>query len=319
MSIFMVFFMAMSSAIVSGQTIGIQQQSLVESGELTNETTEKKTVETKRPKIAVMETAFKKRANATSFADAKKAGYHAIQMHTGNPKGDTSDKSQQSWGLPLGNDPNILKSWKEASKKHDVKIISLCSGCLNKREIWGKDREISMRIAKQTIDACKTLDINLMLFPFFGPSNFQTDDDALAGVADFMKELLPYAEKNNVVIGIEAPITTVRVMELLEKLEFPKHLKVYYDTGNLFDKEDIYQTIKKYGQKHFCEVHIKAAGHKIAGQGKIDLTRLAKALNEANYDKWLVYEANRDGKAPESNRMSIEQIVELRKESNQKR
>jgi sugar phosphate isomerase/epimerase len=264
-------------------------------------------------KIAVMETAFKKRADVTSFVDAKKAGYNAIQMHTGNPKGDRSDKSQQSWGLRLASDPSILKSWQAASKKHDVKIISLCAGCLNRRQIWGKDKEISMRIARQTIDACHALEINLMLFPFFGPSNFQTDEEAFQGVAEFLKELLPYAEEKNVIIGIEAPVTTVRVIELLQRLEFPKHLKIYYDTGNLFDKEDIYQTIQKHGQQHFCEIHIKAAGHKIAGQGKIDLERLAKSLNAAKYDKWLVYEANRNGKAPESNRMSIEKIVDLRK------
>lgn len=265
------------------------------------------------PKIGVMETAFKKRANLTSFVDAKKAGYRAIQMHTGNPKGPASDKSQQSWGLRLGSDPSITKSWQAASEKHGVKIISLCAGCLNKRQIWGKDREISMRIAKQTIDACESLNVDLMLFPFFGPSNFQTDDDALAGVSAFMKELLPYAKQKDVVIGIEAPITTVRVLELLERLKYPDHLKIYYDTGNLFDKENIYETIEKYGQKHFCEVHIKAAGHKIAGQGKINLKRLAEALNAAKYDRWLVYEANRNGKAPESNRMAIEEIVELRK------
>lgn len=264
-------------------------------------------------KVAVMETAFKKRADVTSLIDAKKAGYKAIQMHSGNPKGDRSDKSQQSWGLKLGSDPSILKSWKTASEKHGVKIISLCCGCLNRRQIWDKDREISMRVARQTIDACHELEINLMLFPFFGPSNFQTNDEAFEGVAEFMKELLPYAEEKNVVIGIEAPVTTVRVIELLQRLEFPKHLKIYYDTGNLFDKEDIYATIEKYGQEHFCEIHIKAAGHKIAGQGKIDLNRLAKSLNTAKYDKWLVYEANRNGKAPESNRMSIEKLVKLRK------
>ena len=264
-------------------------------------------------RIAVMETALKKRADVASFADAKSAGYHAIQMHTGKPAGDKSDKSQQSWGLPIGTDPQILESWQAASDEHGVKIISLCAGCLNRRQIWDKDREISMRIARQTIDACHKLGINVMLFPFFGPSNFQEDDEALDGVAGFMKELLPYAVEKDVVVGIEAPITTVRVMELLERLEFPEHLKVYYDTGNLFDKEDIYDTIRKYGNEHFCEIHIKASKSAIAGQGQIDLAKLAAALDDAQYDGWLVYEANRDGKEPVANLESIQKIVSLRK------
>lgn len=46
-----------------------------------------------------------------------------------------------------------------------------------------------MRIAKQTIDGCHTLGVQVLLFPFFGPSNFQTDDAVLEGVAGFMQEL----------------------------------------------------------------------------------------------------------------------------------
>lgn len=256
------------------------------------------------PRIAVMETAFKKRADVSSFLDAKNAGYAAIQMHSGTPDRKT--------GLPIGNDPAILQSWKKASEEHGVKIISLCAGSLNNCQIWDRDRELAMRIAKQTIDACATLDARLMLFPFFGPSKFQDSDDALHGVAGFLKELLPYAESRRVVIGIEAPVTTERVLQLMDMLAFPEHLKIYYDTGNLFEKEDIYQTIAKYGEQHFCEVHIKASGHAIAGKGRIDLARLAKALDSARYDQWLVYEANRDGKEPIANRKRIERLMALR-------
>lgn len=219
----------------------------------------------------------------------------------------------QSIGLRIGSDPAILESWQSQSQQHGVKIVSLCAGSLNKCQIWDKDRELAMRIAKQTIDGCHTLGVHVMLFPFFGPSNFQTDDAALEGVAGFMKELLPYAQEKNVVIGIEAPLTTVRVLELMEKLSFPENLKIYYDTGNLFAKEDIYQTIRNYGQQHFCEVHIKAAGNAVAGQGQMDLAKLASALDEAKYDKWLVYEANRNGKEPVANRQAIEKIVTLRR------
>lgn len=266
-------------------------------------------------RIAVMETAFGKRGDATSFADAKAAGYAAIQMHSGIPDGFGKKPLDQSLRLPIGTDPSILKSWQAESRKQGVKIISLCAGSLNKCQIWDRDRELAMRIAKQTIDGCHVLDVHVMLFPFFGPSNFQSDDDALNGVAGFMKELLPYANAKDVVIGIEAPVTTVRVMELLETLKFPKNLKIYYDTGNLFSKEDIYEAIRQYGQQHFCEVHIKAAGSAIAGTGQIDLAELAKALDDANYDKWLVYEANRNGKDPVANRKAIEKIISLRKTS----
>jgi sugar phosphate isomerase/epimerase len=127
-----------------------------------------------------------------------------------------------------------------------------------------------------------------------------------------MRELLPYAQEKHVVIGIEAPVATVRVMELFEKLNYPEHLKIYYDTGNLFPKEDIYETIREYGKDHFCEVHIKASKSAVAGEGQIDLPKLANVLNDAQYDQWLVYEGNREGKDPVGNRLAIEELVRLR-------
>ncbi|WP_419193807.1 sugar phosphate isomerase/epimerase family protein [Novipirellula herctigrandis] len=266
-----------------------------------------------RSGIAVMETALGKSADVSSILDAKTAGYSAIQMHSGNPKSMRKKPIDPAAGLPIGEDPSIVKSWKEASEQHGIEITSLCAGSLNRCQIFDRDREVSMRIAKQTIDACHALDVKVMLFPFFGPSNFQESDEALNGVAEFMKELLPYATAKDVVIGIEAPVTTVRVLELLELLEFPTHMKVYYDVGNLFEKEDIYETIRKYGKEHFCEIHIKASGHSVVGEGQIDLVKLAEALDAAKYDHWLVYEGNRNGKDPIANRKVIEKIVSLRK------
>ena len=266
-----------------------------------------------RAKIAVMETAFKQQADVRSLEDARQAGYRAIQMHSGMPPGFRKKPIDPSAGLAIGADPSIIESWREASDQHGVEIISLCAGCLNKCEIWDRDREVAMRIARQTIDACHSLRVKIMLFPFFGPSRFQTSDKALHGIADFMEDLLPYAKAKDVVIGIEAPVTTVRVLELLEMLDYPDHLKVYYDTGNLFTKEDIYQTIRKYGKQHFCEIHIKPAGHAVFGSDQIDLAKLAEALDAAEYDQWLVYEASREGKRPVANRQGIEKLVALRK------
>lgn len=266
-------------------------------------------------RIAVMETAFQKTADVASFKEAKAAGYAAIQMHSGMPDAIRKKPIDPALSLAIGKDPLIVESWKAASEEDEVKIISLCAGSLNKCRIWDRDRKVAMRIAKQTIDACHALDVHTMLFPFFGPSNFQESDEAIQGIAEFMNELLPYAVEKEVIIGIEAPVTTVRVLKLMEMLDFPANLKIYYDTGNLFSKENIYEAISKYGNQHFCEIHIKAAGSAIAGQGQIDLKKLAAALDAAHYSGWLVYEANRNGKNPVANRKSIEQIVSLRKQA----
>lgn len=263
-------------------------------------------------KIAVMETAFNKRAEASSFEDARRAGYNAIQMHSGIPAGKKIKKIPADFNLELATDKKIVQRWKEESLKHQVKVISLCAGSLNKCEIWGADRELAMRIAKQTIDSCHELGVRVMLFPFFGPSKFQTGEETISGVADFMAELLPYAESKRVVIGIEAPVTTKRVVELLSRLEYPEHLKIYYDTGNLCQLEDIYESIATYGRQHICQVHIKPCGASVVGDGEIDLSKLAAALDEVEYSGWLVYESGKAGKEPVENRKRIQKIESLR-------
>lgn len=262
--------------------------------------------------IAVMETAFQKKAQASSLLDAKRSGYDAIQMHSGMPEAILQKPIPHTLDLPIAQDPHVLASWKEASRTHGVQIVSLCAGSLNRCEIWDRDRDVAMRIAKQTIDACHELAVPTMLFPFFGPSKFQDDDKALKGVADFMKQLLPYAQERDVVIGIEAPVTTKRVLELLELLGYPTHLKIYYDTGNLYAIEDIYEAIRRHARRHFCEIHIKAFGSKTVGQGQIDLAKLAAALDAAKYDRWLVYEANRNGRDPVANLAAIKELLSLR-------
>ena len=263
-------------------------------------------------KIAVMETAFNKRADVSSFEDARRSGYNAIQMHSGMPAGKKIKKIPADFNLELTRDKEIIERWKEAALKHQVKVISLCAGSLNKCEIWGADRELAMKIARQTIDACEELGVEVMLFPFFGPSKFQTGEETISGVADFMAELLPYAESKKVVIGIEAPVTTKRVVELLSRLDYPEHLKIYYDTGNLYPLEDIYQSISRFGRQHFCQVHIKPCEAAVVGDGKIDIAKLAAALDEAQYDGWLVYESGKAGKEPVLNRKRIQKIDSLR-------
>ena len=55
------------------------------------------------------------------------------------------------------------------------------------------------------------------------------------------------------------------------------------------------------------------AGGFLQPDGNIDLQRLAEALDDAEYDQWLVYEGNRQGKEPIPNLERIEKIVSLRK------
>ncbi|WP_411846206.1 sugar phosphate isomerase/epimerase family protein [Roseibacillus persicicus] len=264
-------------------------------------------------RLGVMETAFGQRCMVESIALTKDAGFAGVQLHTG--------KLEKDGTLTISN-KDLQKQFLSAAQEHEVEIISLCAGSMNRLVIWkeGKDRENGLSIMKESIEACEALGCKILLYPFFGPSNFQDDDAKLAGVAEFTKEILPIAEEHGVTLGIESPITYQRVNELFARLGNPPNLKMYYDTGNMMRAgEDVYATIKALGEGAICELHLKPEGNIHFGKGKTDLPKLAQALDTVGYDQWMLFEArggvvNGDPGLAIANREGMERLVKLRKQ-----
>lgn len=264
------------------------------------------------PNLAVMETAFGLRTQVESIALTKEAGFQGVQIHTG--------KLDKEGILTLAG-PELQQQFLAASKEHNIEIVSLCAGSMNRLVIWkeGKPREEGLAIMKQSIAACKALDCDILLYPFFGPSNFTKGEEKIAGVAKFTEEILPYAREHGVTLGIESPIPYKRVLELFERLGNPKELRMYYDTGNMMRAgEDIYAAIEEMGNDLICEIHIKPEGHIHFGKDKTDLPRLAATLDKIGYDKRFLFEARggvKNGQAglASENRKGMLELLSLRK------
>ncbi len=264
-------------------------------------------------KIGVMETAFGHRCSVESIALAKESGYAGVQIHTG--------KLEKNGKMTISN-PELQKEFLKASKEHSVEIFSLCAGAMNRINVWkeGKARQDGMAIMVQSLEACKALGCDVLLFPFFGPSNFQKDDEVMKGVAGFIRELLPTARQLGVTIGIESPVTQERVKELFEVLGNPKDVQMYYDTGNMGRKnEDINKALRDFGSERTCEIHLKPKkGIYFGNDDGTDLKKLAKTLDDIGYDGWLVFEQGggvKKGKSELSkeNLKGVKKLVELRK------
>lgn len=268
-------------------------------------------------KIGVMETAFGLRCSVESVKLAKESGYAGVQIHTG--------RLEKSGKMTIS-DPELQKEFMKASKEHGVEIFSLCAGAMNRVNVWkpGKARENGMAIMIQSMEACKAMECDVLLFPFFGPSNFQESDEVMKGVAEFIREILPTARHFGVTIGIESPVTQERVMELFNELGNPKDVQMYYDTGNMGRKnEDIDKALKAFGSERICEVHLKPKkGIHFGGNDGTNLKKLAGTLDEIGYDGWLVFEQGggvEKGKTELSkeNLKGVKKLVELRKKDTQ--
>ncbi|MEM9016073.1 MAG: sugar phosphate isomerase/epimerase family protein [Verrucomicrobiota bacterium] len=265
------------------------------------------------PKLAVMETAFGKRCAVESIALTKESGYAGVQLHTG---------SLDENNVLTISDSDLQKEFLDAVEEHGIEIVSLCAGSMNRVNVWepGESREQGLAIMKQSLAACEVFDCDLLLFPFFGPSNFQEGEEKIAGVAEFIREILPVAEKNGVTLGLESPVTYDRVIELFERLGNPDNVLMYYDTGNMQrGGEDIYKAIEELGNDRICEIHIKPEGDVVFGKDNTDYQKLADVLDAIGYDKWFVFEA-RGGLDKENptalsieNRKGMEMLLSLRK------
>lgn len=264
-------------------------------------------------KLAVMETAFGNRCMVESIALTKESGYAGVQLHTGS--------LDQNQVLTIS-DPKLQNQFLAAVEEHGVEIVSLCAGSMNKIKVWepGESRDQGLAIMKQSLAACEVFDCDLLLFPFFGPSNFQEGEEKITGVAEFIREILPIAEKHGVTLGLESPVTFDRVIELFERLGNPKNVRMYYDTGNMQrGGEDIYKAIRELGNDRICEIHIKPDWHVHFGKDNTDYQKLADALDAIGYDKWFVFEARggQDKKDPAAlaieNRKGMEMLLSLRK------
>lgn len=258
-------------------------------------------------KIGVMETAFGYRCEVESVRLAKESGYAGVQIHTGRLGKD---------GKMTISDPEIQKQFIAASKKHGVEICSLCAGAMNRVNVWqdGEARKNGLKIMTESLAACEALSCETLLFPFFGPSNFQDEDEILEGVAKFIEEILPAARKHGVTIGLESPVTYERVQELLKRLGNPKEVKMYYDTGNMGRKgEEIGKALRAFGKEGICEVHLKPKnGVHFGKDDGTDLEKLAATLDEIGYEGWLVFEQGGGVKKGEAE-LSKENLIGVKK------
>ena len=104
-----------------------------------------------------------------------------------------------------------------------------------------------------------------------------------------LKEAAPKAEKAGVIFGLENYLGARDNVRIIDRIGSPA-VKVYYDVGNSTDKHfNIYEEIPLLGGL-ICEFHFKD-GRFLLGQGRIDFSRVRRALDKISYSGWIQIEA----------------------------
>lgn len=185
---------------------------------------------------------------------------------------------------------SVQRNYLETAAKYGVEIASLAIGELNSVPYKSKPETIEWVL--DGIDACKALGVKVILLAFFGAGDLKGDAKGTQEVIRRLKEAAPKAEAAGVTLGIESWLSAEEHIEILQRVDSPA-VKVYYDVANSNKMNyDIYSEIRRLGRSNICELHMKENGH-LLGQGRVNFQELREAIDDIDYQGWLIIEGAR--------------------------
>lgn len=238
------------------------------------------------------------------FKVAKEIGFDGIEFCIG---GDYADSL-----LWQADGPEKLKALADEA---GVEIASLSPGVFSSMNPAVEDadkRAEGIKMLTHTIEVCPALDTKAILVPMF-PQDF--NEWPPAKWQSFMDGLLPLAEvaeKHEVVLALETMFNADQMGKLVDNINSP-FVKVYYDTGNLTNRDyDVPAEIRQLGDK-IGMIHAKDTDRKMLGEGRVDFKGVNDAMCEIGYDGYIVLETPVGDDANADNAQNLAFIKKLGK------
>lgn len=222
-----------------------------------------------------------------NLLSAKKFGFDAIEIHTGNPL-------DFPWQAML-----------KACKDNSMEISSISTGLSYSTQglnVLAEDNAIKKRARirfREYVDLAKRLDSSLIVGLMRGlvPSN-NTVEEYQEKFADYMSELLSYAEDNEVTLVLEAInrfennflLTSKDVVDFIRPFNSP-FLKILLDSYHMnIEESDLVDAI--YTAKGVIGYfHASDSNRMVPGYGHIDFKSIIRALWKSKYKGFLSVEA----------------------------
>jgi len=237
-----------------------------------------------RLQVGACDWSIGKSCDIGAFAVAKQIGLEGIQVNMGSLNDNLRMRKKE-----------VQELHKAESKRTGVKIASLALGQLNSTPYKSDPRTDEW--VWDSIDAAENMNAKVILLAFFYANELRNDDKGKKEVVRKLKEVMPKAEKKNIVLGIESYLSAEEHMDIIQKVG-SKNLKIYYDFRNSADAGyDVIKEIKWLGKDVICELHMKENGF-LLGAGTLNWNKIAETLLEMGYagNGWMQIE----GASPEN-------------------
>ncbi len=223
------------------------------------------------------------RGDIAKIALAREIGLDGIQVSVQYPTD----------GKPTLRDPKTQAEFKRAALDNGIQICSLAIGNPGKQRLPMHTNAGFAILLAEAVEIAYNIGTNNILLPILGDSHIDMTSQAQVDTfVTMMKEVARYAEKYDVVVGLEDWISAADNLKLIDAIG-SDHVAVYYDAHNIVSRiqnYDIYAEPKMLG-KRISQVHVKNANMLLETPGgKMDWPRMAKEFYDVGYRGWYVLE-----------------------------
>jgi L-ribulose-5-phosphate 3-epimerase len=235
-------------------------------------------------KIGMTDWNLGQRGDITKIPLAREIGLDGIQVSLQFP---TDGKT------PHLRDPGTQAEFKRVALENGIQICSLAIGNPGKQRLPMHTSPAFAILLAEAVEIAYNIGTNNILLPILGDSHIDMNNQAqVDGFVTMMKEVARYAEKFDVVVGLEDWISAQDNIKILDAIG-SDHVAVYYDAHNIVSRipaGDIYAEPKLLG-KRINQVHVKNANMLLETPGgKMDWPRMAKEFYDIGYRGWYVLE-----------------------------
>jgi len=228
------------------------------------------------------------RGDIAKIALAREIGLDGIQVSVQYP---TDGKT------PTVRDPKTQAAFKRAALDNGIQICSLAIGNPGKSRMPMHTSPAFAILLAEAVEIAYNLGTNNILLPILGDSHIDMTNQAQVDTfVAMMKEVARYAERYEVVVGLEDWISAEDNIKLVDAIG-SDYVAVYYDAHNIVARvKDIYAEPKMLG-KRINQIHVKNANASDNRQqlletpgGKMDWQRMSKEYYDIGYRGWYVLE-----------------------------
>ena len=222
------------------------------------------------------------RGDIAKIALAREIGLDGIQVSVQYPTDGTT---------PTLRDPKTQAAFKRAALENGIQICSLAIGNPGKSRMPMHTSPAFAILLAEAVEIAYNIGTNNILLPILGDSHIDMTNQAQVDTfVAMMKEVARYAERYEVVVGLEDWISAEDNIKLLDAIG-SDYVAVYYDAHNIVSRvKDIYVEPKMLG-KRINQIHVKNANMLLSTPGgKIDWPRMAKEYYDIGYHGWYVLE-----------------------------